>query len=59
MTATSAATRTKTIWDIDASHSHAEFAIRHMMISTVKGSFRAVFISCNRLPDRIHGRRPR
>jgi polyisoprenoid-binding protein YceI len=26
-------------WNIDASHSHVEFAIRHLMISTVKGRF--------------------
>ena len=28
-----------TTWNIDASHSQAEFAVRHMMISTVKGQF--------------------
>ena len=26
-------------WNIDAAHSHVEFAIRHLMISTVKGRF--------------------
>ncbi len=26
-------------WNIDASHSIAEFAVRHMMVSTVKGRF--------------------
>jgi polyisoprenoid-binding protein YceI len=26
-------------WNIDASHSHATFAVRHMVISTVKGKF--------------------
>jgi polyisoprenoid-binding protein YceI len=26
-------------WQIDASHSHIQFAVRHMMISTVRGSF--------------------
>ena len=33
---TEAAVRT---WNIDASHSIAEFAVRHMMVSTVKGRF--------------------
>ena len=28
-----------TTWKIDASHTHAEFAVRHLMISTVKGRF--------------------
>ncbi len=37
MTATTA-TKTST-WAIDASHSNVEFAVKHMMISTVKGSF--------------------
>lgn len=26
-------------WSIDASHSHVEFAVRHMMVSTTKGRF--------------------
>jgi polyisoprenoid-binding protein YceI len=26
-------------WQIDPSHSHVEFAVRHLMISTVKGRF--------------------
>jgi polyisoprenoid-binding protein YceI len=26
-------------WDIDATHSHAAFSVRHMMISTVRGRF--------------------
>jgi polyisoprenoid-binding protein YceI len=33
---------TLTTWKIDPAHSHAEFAIRHLMISTVKGRFGAV-----------------
>lgn len=37
--ATTAVTNTGT-WDADAAHSIAEFSIRHMMIATVKGSFR-------------------
>jgi polyisoprenoid-binding protein YceI len=28
-----------TAWKIDPSHSHVEFAVRHLMISTVKGRF--------------------
>jgi polyisoprenoid-binding protein YceI len=28
-----------TTWKIDASHSHVEFAVRHLMITTVKGRF--------------------
>jgi polyisoprenoid-binding protein YceI len=28
------------VWDLDVAHSVAEFSIRHMMIATVKGSFR-------------------
>jgi polyisoprenoid-binding protein YceI len=28
-----------TTWNIDATHSHAEFKVRHLMISNVKGSF--------------------
>ena len=30
---------TKTVWKIDQSHSVVEFAIKHMMFSTVKGRF--------------------
>jgi polyisoprenoid-binding protein YceI len=29
-------------WTIDASHSHVEFAVRHMMVATVKGTFNEV-----------------
>jgi len=39
-TATAAAT--KTTWKIDPSHSLIEFAVRHLMITTVKGRFGAV-----------------
>jgi polyisoprenoid-binding protein YceI len=36
-------TRTQTAtWAIDAAHSIAEFSVKHMMISTVKGSFQTV-----------------
>lgn len=30
------------IWEIDAIHSQAAFAVRHMMISTVKGRFKGL-----------------
>src|SRR5277367_6485836 len=29
-------------WKIDPAHSHAEFKVKHMMISNVKGSFSGV-----------------
>lgn len=31
-----------TVWQFDPAHSSAEFAVRHMMVSTVKGSFRTL-----------------
>jgi polyisoprenoid-binding protein YceI len=31
-----------TTWKIDPSHSHVEFAVRHLMITTVKGRFTGV-----------------
>ena len=31
-----------TVWDIDPNHSTAEFSIRHMMITTVKGRFSGI-----------------
>jgi polyisoprenoid-binding protein YceI len=36
---TVAAAPTTTTWKIDASHSHVEFAVKHLMIATVKGRF--------------------
>src|SRR5580698_5897592 len=37
------ASPTSTItWKIDPAHSHAEFKVKHMMISNVKGSFSGV-----------------
>ncbi len=33
------ATESRTAWTVDASHSTAEFSVRHLMISTVKGQF--------------------
>jgi len=37
-----AAESVATTWNIDASHSHVEFAVKHLMISTVKGRFAEV-----------------
>lgn len=31
-----------TTWNLDPAHSHAEFKVKHMMISNVKGSFSAL-----------------
>jgi polyisoprenoid-binding protein YceI len=31
-----------TTWNIDPAHSHAEFKVRHMMISNVKGTFSGI-----------------
>ena len=38
-TRTETATAVATAWKIDPSHSHVEFAVRHLMITTVKGRF--------------------
>ena len=32
----------QTTWNVDPAHSAAEFKVKHMMISNVKGSFRAL-----------------
>jgi polyisoprenoid-binding protein YceI len=37
--ATAQAPATSSTWKIDPSHSHIEFAVKHLMISTVKGLF--------------------
>src|SRR4051812_26658574 len=39
-TATQAPARTT--WTVDPAHSHVEFAVKHLMISTVKGRFASV-----------------
>ncbi len=31
---------TRSVWEFDPTHSSAEFAVRHMMLSTVRGSFK-------------------
>ena len=38
-TATRTASNTTTTWSIDPAHSNVEFAVKHLMISTVKGRF--------------------
>ena len=35
-------TRTPALWRLDPAHSSAEFAVRHMMVATVKGSFKTL-----------------
>ena len=37
--ATTTSTPAATTWKLDPAHSHAEFKVKHMMISNVKGSF--------------------
>jgi polyisoprenoid-binding protein YceI len=37
--AAATSTTARTTWSIDPAHSHVEFAVRHLMISTVKGRF--------------------
>jgi polyisoprenoid-binding protein YceI len=39
MATTTATTAATTTWKLDPAHSHAEFKVKHMMISNVKGSF--------------------
>jgi polyisoprenoid-binding protein YceI len=41
-TATTAEVNATTTWNIDPVHSHAEFKVRHMMISNVKGQFKGI-----------------
>jgi polyisoprenoid-binding protein YceI len=41
-TPAAAAPGTRTVWDIDPAHTGVEFAVRHLMISTVKGRFAGV-----------------
>jgi polyisoprenoid-binding protein YceI len=38
-TAATPTTGTTTTWSVDPAHSHVEFAVKHLMISTVKGRF--------------------
>ena len=39
MATTTSTPATITTWKLDPAHSHAEFKVKHMMISNVKGSF--------------------
>src|ERR1700716_3338144 len=41
-TTTTAETATTTTWNLDPAHSIAEFKVKHMMISNVKGQFAKV-----------------
>ena len=41
-TTTQTTERGTAVWTIDPTHSHAEFGVRHLMISTVKGQFRDI-----------------
>lgn len=42
LTASNASETGTSTWSIDAAHSNVEFAVKHMMVSTVKGRFDAV-----------------
>ena len=42
MSAVETPTTARTTWSIDPTHSNVEFAVRHLMITTVKGRFTAV-----------------
>jgi polyisoprenoid-binding protein YceI len=42
MSTTVTATPATTTWKIDPTHSHVEFAVRHLMITTVRGRFGAL-----------------
>ncbi len=56
MTATAIAepqTTTKTVWNIDASHSLVEFSVKHMMISTVKGRFSGITGTIETVDDQV------
>ena len=41
-TASEVESSSPTVWKVDPAHSSAEFAVRHMMVSTVKGSFKTL-----------------
>jgi len=42
MSSTTAPAGTLTTWSVDPAHSHVEFSVKHLMISTVKGRFGVV-----------------
>ena len=41
------------VWNIDASHTSLDFAVKHMAISTVRGHFRALFGSVTTNPSGV------
>ncbi len=41
----------KSVWKADASHSSAEFSVRHMMISSVKGRFKNINVEYEGDPE--------
>lgn len=43
--------KTVSQWNLDGSHSQADFAVRHMMISTVKGTFEKISGTITGEPD--------
>lgn len=42
---------TKAVWNADETHSAAEFSVRHMMISNVRGRFRDINVTFEGNPD--------
>lgn len=54
-TTTTAKAPSLTTWSIDPAHSHVEFAVRHMMITTVKGRF-GIVQGTVRIDDADHAR---
>jgi polyisoprenoid-binding protein YceI len=53
------ATTTTTAWTFDTAHSHVGFAVRHMMITTVKGQFTALAGEVHLDADDLAGSRVR
>ena len=35
------------VWEVDLTHSSLEFAVRHMLVSTVKGTFPAFSVDAD------------
>ena len=55
---TVASTTATTTWNIDPAHSSAEFKVKHMMISYVRGKFSGISGVLNRLRSRPHSFHP-
>ncbi len=51
---TTTAMPTTNTWQIDSAHTSAQFSVRHMMISTVKGSFSEITGTVSYDPDTGH-----